>query len=60
MTAEQKEEAAAARRRRDLELATAKLRQEQDARRYGVISFHLQAGRIVRCDTKTSEKFPGG
>lgn len=59
MTADQKATAAADRRRRDLDLAMQKLQQEQDARRHGVISFHLQAGRIVRYEVRTTEKFPG-
>ncbi|KKK70190.1 hypothetical protein LCGC14_2926500 [marine sediment metagenome] len=60
MTAEQKAADAATRRRRDLDLAMTKLQQEQDARRHGVVSFYLQAGRIVRYEVRTSEKFPGG
>ena len=47
---------AAKRRRRDLELATARLSQEQDSRTYGIVAFHLQAGRIVRVEVQTSEK----
>lgn len=60
MTAGQKEAAAAARRRRDRDLAMVKLEKEQDARRHGSITYHLQAGRIVRCEIRTTEKFPGG
>ena len=56
MTREQKIDAAEQRRRRDLGVATARLKQEQDARTYGVIAFHLQAGRIVRVEISTSEK----
>ena len=59
MTGGQKADAAERRRRRDLVIATAKLKREQDARTYGVIAFHLQAGRIVRVELQTSEKLSG-
>lgn len=48
------------RRARDLEKAVSTLRQKQEERIYGVVSFHLQAGRIVRAEVKTSEQFTGG
>lgn len=49
-------DAAENRRNQDLEKAAARLRQEQDSRTYGVVSFHLQAGRIVRVEVLVSEK----
>lgn len=48
------------RRRRELERALVTLRKAQGDRIYGVVSLHFQAGRIVRAEVKTTEKFPGG
>lgn len=45
------------RRRQDLERALATLQREQDCRIYGVVSFHMQAGRIVREEVKTTAKY---
>jgi hypothetical protein len=49
----------AKRRRRALAQATATLQEHQAAQTYGVIAFHLQAGRIVRVETKVSKKVDG-
>lgn len=56
MTEVQKADAAKERRRLSLERAIATLQRHQDARIFGVVSFHLQAGRIVRAELRTSEK----
>lgn len=50
-------DAAAGRRQRDLERAVDALRRQQDARIHGVVSFHLQAGRIVRAEILIQDKF---
>jgi len=57
MTERKTNEAARARRERDLERAVETLRSHQKARIHGVVAFHLQGGRIVRSEVRTTQKF---
>ena len=47
----------AGRRGRDRTKAIEILKKRQDGRIYGIVSFHLQAGRIVRAETMLTEDF---
>jgi len=47
--------AAAERRRAEHKIASDRLAELQAQRLYGVVVYHLQAGRITRCEVRTSE-----
>jgi hypothetical protein len=46
----------ARRRKRALAQAMNTLRHHQEAKTFGVVSFHLQAGRLTRIETRITEK----
>lgn len=60
MTAAERADAARERKRRAHEKACQALLEEVDAEIYGKVTFHMQAGLIVRAEVNTTKKFEEG